>query len=245
MYITPDWPAPKHISAYTTLRKEGFSLPPFDHFNLANHVGDTSLHVEQNRSLLKKQIGLPSEPIWLEQIHSTHVIDADFENAGCEADASFTQKKDRVCVVLTADCLPILICNQEGTMVAAIHAGWRGLVNGIIEATLTTLNLPASQILCWLGPAIGPEKFEVGDEVREQFLSVCSTDSTAFIPSSNKRWLANLYALARFRLQRMEVTHIYGGQFCTFSDPTRFYSYRRDGNKTGRMATLIWISGNI
>lgn len=244
MYITPEWPAPSHIKAYTTLRSGGVSKPPFDQFNLATHVGDNEAHVLQNRKILKETLGLPADPIWIEQTHSTIAINAHPDNRECEADASFSNELNQVCVVLTADCLPILLCNKKGTYIAAIHAGWRGLANGIIESTLIELNLPNEEWLAWLGPAIGPANFEVGDEVRSQFLLRHPEALYAFTPSSNGRWLANLYALAKLSLLKQGIESIYGGQFCTYSDSKRFYSYRRDGTQTGRMASLIWIDSS-
>lgn len=240
-FIQPQWPAPSHIKAYTTLRSGGFSESPFDQFNLAEHVGDHTTHVQANRELLKKQLKLPNDPIWIQQVHGTQVVQALPENKEQEADAVFSHEANQVCAILTADCLPILICNQKGTQVAAIHAGWRGLVNGVIESTLTAMQAKNENLLVWLGPAISPANFEVGNEVREQFIDKHAEAIHAFIPSPNQRWLADLYALARLRLLKQGVTAIYGGGFCTYADSKRFYSYRRDG-KTGRMASLIWIS---
>lgn len=241
MFITPTWPAPSIIRAYTTLREGGVSEKPYDNFNLAHHVEDNLLHVKTNRQLLKKSLNLSMEPIWLQQIHSTIAIKATPENREKEADASFTDQLLHPCVILTADCLPILICNRSGTHVAAIHAGWRGLLNGIIESTLQQINLPSEELLVWLGPAISSAHYETSNEVREQFLDQDSQAINAFSPSLNHRWLADLYALARLRLSNQGITAVYGGEHCTYADK-RFYSYRRDGNKTGRMATLIWIT---
>ncbi len=221
--MTPDWPAPAHIKACTTLRSGGFSLEP---------------------ALLKKTLALPEEPIRLRQTHSTIALPATPENSGKEGDATYTQIPKRVCFIRTADCLPILLCNRNGTMVAAIHAGWRGLADGIIESTLAAMNLPGKDIIAWFGPAIGPNVFEVGEEVRERFLNAQSDATQAFIPSPNARWLANIYALARLRLERQGVIDIYGGQYCTFSDKELFCSYRRDGNQTGHMASLIYIDAD-
>lgn len=241
LYIKPNWPAPSHIKAYTTLRTGGVSQSPYDQFNLGGSVGDKPEDVLKNRELLKNVLGLAEEPIWMRQTHSTIVLEATPENMRQEADASFTDKKNRVCIMLTADCLPILLTNKQGTHVAAIHAGWRGLANGIIEATLDKLNLPREEWLVWLGPAISGKCYEVGDEVREQFLSVVPEAEKAFSPSPNQRWLADLYELARIRFRKQGVVHIFGGEYCTYSDKSRFYSYRRDGKESGRMASLIWI----
>lgn len=233
-YLIPDWPAPAHISAYTTLRNQ--------HFNLADHVGDVREKVAANRALLTQELALPNEPIWLTQTHSTLAVPATVSNRQTPADASFTTMPKQVCVIMTADCLPILLCHRTGSHVAAIHAGWRGLAGGIIENTLDQMELPASEILAWLGPAIGPQHYEVGNDVRDAFLSTHPTATSAFLPSPAGRWLADLYSLARLRLNQYGVTQIYGGHFCTYSDPERFFSYRRDGQTTGRMATLIWIN---
>ncbi|MEO8401268.1 MAG: peptidoglycan editing factor PgeF [Gammaproteobacteria bacterium] len=240
-FIVPNWPAPKTIKAFTTLRTGGVSLAPYDSFNLGEHVGDETQHVKTNRENLKTQLNLQNQPVWLNQTHSTRVIPATTENTGKEADAAFTDQPGNVCAVLTADCLPLLVCQREGTHVAAIHAGWRGLANGVIENTLTAMGIPADDTLVWLGPAIGPKVFEVGDEVREIFLKSHPEAEQMFLPSPNGRWLGNLYALARLRLNSQGITHIYGGDYCTYSDSELFFSYRRDGNKTGRMASLIWM----
>lgn len=242
MFIEPNWPAPSHIKAFTTVRSGGVSQPPFDHFNLANHVGDFCEHVNTNRALLKKQLRLPAEPTWIQQTHSTIAIKASLENVEKEADAAYTDQPNQICIVLTADCLPILLTNKQGTHVAAIHAGWRGLANGIIEATLANLAMPREDLLVWLGPAIGPLNFEVGDEVRNQFITMQPQAESAFLPSPNKRWYANLYELATLRLHAQGINSIFGGEYCTYADAQLFYSYRRDSGKTGRMATLIWIN---
>jgi len=241
--LQPEWPAPKNIKAYTTLRTGGVSIAPYQAFNLADHVGDNARLVEQNRQLLKNTLALPSDPIWLTQTHSTLVLPALPENQQKEADASYTHQANQVCVVLTADCLPIFLCHRNGTHVAAIHAGWRGLVNGVIEATLMAMNLPNQELLAWLGPAIGPKAFEVGPEVREQFMQKYPAADVAFVPSPNhQRWLCDLYALAKLTLQKQGITDIFGGDYCTYSEPEKFYSYRRDGKESGRMASLIWIT---
>jgi YfiH family protein len=184
---------------------------------------------------------LPNEPIWLTQTHSTIAVEAIPEHAEQTADASYTDTVNRVCVVLTADCLPLLICNSRGTKVAAIHAGWRGLAGGIIENTLEKLALPGSELLVWLGPAIGPQKFEVGNDVYDAFIAQDESARMAFIPKAHDKWLANLYLLATQRLNKLGVTAIYGGDYCTHTQSDLFFSYRRDHGKTGRMASAIWI----
>jgi YfiH family protein len=241
MFLQPEWPAPSHIKAYTTLRTGGVSLAPYESFNLAEHVGDTVEHVYQNREILKKELHLSNEPFWITQTHSTIALKASAKNRHAEADASYTNEPNEACVVLTADCLPILLCDEKGTQVAAIHAGWRGLLNGIIPSTLKHFTSSSQDLLAWLGPAISAANYEVGDEMRDAFLKTLPECSFAFLPSPNQKWLADLYALARLSLLKQGITSIYGGNFCTYADPARFYSYRREGSKTGRMASLIWI----
>jgi len=239
--IVPEWPAPPQVRAFTTTRSGGVSLPPYDTLNLAMHVGDDAEAVAENRRRLHAQLQLPSEPRWLNQVHGTCAADAALiDTAQCEADASHTALPGVVCAVLTADCLPLLLCNRAGTAVAAVHAGWRGLHAGVIEQTVRAMNLPGEELLAWCGPAIGSDAFEVGAEVRDAFISVDPLAEHAFRPSPGGRWLADLYVLAHLRLASVGVTQVYGGDHCTFSEAQLFYSYRREG-KTGRMASLIWI----
>jgi hypothetical protein len=237
--ILPSWPAPANVRAAVTTRRGGVSLPPYDTLNLGDHVGDDPAAVAGNRRRLVAALGLPAEPRWLSQVHGTFAVDAAVLGVGCEADASHTALPGVVCAVLTADCLPVLLCNRNGTQVAAVHAGWRGLLNGIIEQCIAAMG-GEDELLAWLGPAIGPQAFEVGEEVREAFVADTPEAVAAFAPLPNGRWLADIYALARQRLHRAGVTSVYGGGHCTFSEPERFYSYRRDG-RTGRMASLIWM----
>jgi len=238
--LIPDWPAPAQVRACTTTRIGGISQPPYDTLNLASHVGDDPQAVAENRRRLREYLALPAEPRWLNQVHGSCAADAALVADPCDADASFTALPGVVCAVLTADCLPLLLCNRAGTKVAAVHAGWRGLHGGVIEQTVRALNLPGSELLAWLGPAIGPDAFEVGGEVREAFISVEARAAEAFRPHG-ERWLADLYLLARQRLASVGVTQVNGGDRCTFSEPEKFYSYRREA-KTGRMASLIWIA---
>lgn len=237
--IFPDWPAPTQVKALQTTRLDGYSSGPYKSLNLGEHVGDDPLLVAANRQRLSAF--LPSEPVWMHQVHGTNVIDA--AQAGClqEADGAFANAPDTVCCVMTADCLPVLLCDRAGTVVAAAHAGWRGLLHGVVEATVASMRVPASELLAWLGPAIGPQAFEVGSEVRESFMNVHGNAEHAFAPQPNGKWLADIYLLARQRLQGAGVTQIYGGEFCTYSDAARFFSYRRD-RVTGRMASLIWLA---
>jgi len=239
-WIEPNWPAPAGIRAVTTLRNGGYSQQPFDSLNLGDHVGDDPIAVMRNRQLLRQALNLPSEPAWLAQIHGTKVVDAGTVTKGHKADALFSRIPGQVCAVLTADCLPLLLCNQTGDRVAAVHAGWRGLADGVIEATLNQLAVPGSEIIAWLGPAIGAACFEVGTEVRDTFIQHSPEAEAAFTPNRPGHWLADIYLLARQRLKACGVTSVWGGEYCTVTDKERFYSYRRDG-QTGRMATLIWI----
>lgn len=239
--LTPEWPAPSHVKAFTTTRSGGVSHPPYASLNLATHVGDNLNDVLANRKRLIETGVLPHEPFWLNQTHSTNVVEAQQSAALIiDADASYTTQTNTVCAVLTADCLPLLLCNRQGTLVSAIHAGWRGLLNGIIEATLNTLSLPPGDCLVWLGPAIGPTAFEVGSDVYQDFMNIDSAHQPYFLAIRQGFWFADLYALARYRLHKQGITHIYGGTYCTYTQDDLFYSFRRD-NQTGRMATLIWM----
>jgi len=236
--LVPAWPAPANVRALQTLRTGGCSLAPWDSFNLGDHVGDSPALVAANRAKLRGL--LPAEPIWLKQVHGIAAVNADFEANLLEADAAYARQPGKVCVVMTADCLPVLFCDRAGTVVAATHAGWRGLLAGVLETTIGKMGVQASELLAWLGPAIGPECFEVGDEVHAVFINHDPVAALAFSPKRPGKWLADIYALARQRLQSAGVTSISGGDFCTFSDAERFFSYRRDG-VTGRMASLIWL----
>lgn len=247
--IVPNWPAPTWIRALTTTNKSGgVSTGPYEDFNLATHVQDDPLHVAANRLRLRQRLNLSHEPVWLEQTHSTRVEKVSkLTISPIDADGAWTQEKDLPCVVLSADCLPLLLCDTKGTLVAAIHCGWRGIAAGIIENTLNNI-LPKAQgeLMAWMGPAMGPGNFEVGEEVRQQFLQWGLTAAQAFKPlrKADKwagKWLADIYLLAKQRLQAGGVNAVYGGEYCTYADPQQFYSYRRDG-VTGRMATLIWLA---
>jgi len=242
--IQPDWPAPARVQAYSTMRQQGYSCGVYAGLNLALHVGDESLHVEKNRQLLRRTLGLVNEPLWLNQVHQKRVVNAaaHFQQIA-EADASFTDQPGNACVVMTADCLPVLFCNKQGSKVAAAHAGWRGLVAGVLEATVQAMHEPADEIIAWLGPAIGAEAFEVGEEVREAFVMQHSSSEAAFCVTRAGHYLADIYQLARIILQAAGVQNISGGGFCTFNDADQFYSYRRDGT-TGRQASLIWLGEN-
>jgi len=244
-FLRPDWPAPDNIQACVTTRQGGSSTGPYAGLNLALHVADDPQQVLANRELLKQTLQLPAEPVWLQQVHGVQVIDAGNQpspDVVPEADAAFTSMQNIVCSVMTADCLPLLFCNRQGSKVAAAHAGWRGLQAGVIEQTVAALQEPAENLLVWLGPAIGPYAFEVGEEVKQAFEEDIADAALAFRPSHPGHWWANIYLLARQRLQRVGVTAVYGGGLCTYLDEHQFYSYRRDGH-TGRMASLIWMTG--
>jgi len=238
--ILPDWPAPRSIRAVATTRLGGCSPPPYDSLNLGARGDDEPDHVAANRLKLRQALQLPGEPLWLRQVHGAAVVNAGHVAAGIEADAAWTDAPGQVCVVMMADCLPVLFCNRAGSRVAAAHAGWRGLVNGVIAATVEKLHCKPADLLAWLGPAIGPDAFEVGAEVRAAFLARDSANAACFRPSPAGRWLADVYALARRQLHLLGVSEIYGGGWCTLTERDRFFSYRRDGN-TGRMAGLIWL----
>lgn len=241
--LSPDWPAPSHIKAFSTCRHQGYSQAPFDSWNPATHTGDNVQTVRRNRELLTGQLQLPSEPVWLDQVHGTRIInmaDSETHSVIMSADGSYTSNPNQVCVVMTADCLPVLITNRLGTEVAAVHAGWRGLCDGVIETAVRQFEVSVDELLVWLGPAIGPKAFEVGAEVREAFICHDVQAESAFKPAG-KNWMADIYLLARQRLHAAGVDKISGGNYCTYTDAERFYSYRRDG-QTGRMASLIWIA---
>lgn len=239
--LVPEWPAPMRVRAISTTRHGGISEPPYNSLNLADHVADLPAYVTANRQRLAKIAGYPREPAWLQQIHGNQVVTAETVCEPVAADAAWTREPGYPCVVMTADCLPVLFCDRAGTVVAAAHAGWRGLAGGVIAATVAQINVPPNQLLAWLGPAIGPAAFEVGAEVRAAFLLLDADCTGCFQPSPAGRWLADLYGLARRQLESLGVTAIYGGNFCTFSDSERFFSYRRE-SRTGRMASLIWLA---
>lgn len=239
-WLTPDWPAPPGVRAISTLRNSGISHSPYHSFNLAEHVGDDPQAVSANRDCLWQQAQLPAMPHWLTQVHGTGVVDAGLMQQSCEADAAFTHQPGVVCAVMTADCLPVLLCERSGQWVMAVHAGWRGLAAGIIESAVRRMATGGEDMMAWLGPAIGPGAFEVGDEVREQFVCCDTAAGMHFTASPSGRWLMDIYSLARRRLAGLGIRQVYGGHWCTVSEADRFFSYRRDG-RAGRMASLIWI----
>ncbi len=237
-WIEPDWPAPPNVRALITTRAGGASRGVYAGLNLGLRSGDDSEDVARNRASLRQW--LPAEPLWLRQVHGSAVAEADTVEGEAEADAAVARRPGRVCAVLTADCLPLLLCDEAGTTVAAVHAGWRGLCSGVIEQTLRAMDKPAQSLLAYLGPAIGPAAYEVGAEVRAAFIDADAQADAAFAPGKPGKFYADLYALARQRLAHSGVTKVHGGDYCTCTERERFYSYRRDG-ATGRMASLIWM----
>jgi YfiH family protein len=243
-WIVPDWPAPARVRSLVTTRNGGTSAPPFDSMNLATHVGDDRATVLSNRRRLRKH--LPAEPCWLEQVHGTLAVEAGAVSNTTRADACIARGPAQVCAVMIADCLPVLLCDREGTTVAAAHAGWRGLSAGVLESTVAAMERAPAQLLAYLGPAIGPQAFEVQADVLDAFTRqdararLCFRDRPV-ATGSPRKWLADLYGLARQRLARVGVEAVYGGSACTFSEPARFFSHRRDG-RTGRQAALVWLA---
>ena len=249
-WIAPDWPAPARVRAFVTTRAGGVSRAPYDSFNLGARCGDDAAAVLANRATLRNY--LPAEPVWLRQVHGAQTIDAETLAIGAgtprqpahepAADASFTRSPGIVCAVLAADCMPVLLSDRSGAVVAAVHAGWRGMSGGVIEAAVAAMGVPPGDVVAWLGPAIGPDQFEVGADVRQAFTATNEAAAAAFkpYPERPEKWLCDLYLLARLRLAALGVEGVYGGGGCTVSD-ARFYSFRRD-KTTGRMGAFIWLS---
>lgn len=239
--IEPDWPRHPRVGACFTTRTGGFSAAPFHSFNLALHVGDDPAHVARNRRHLRSTLQLPDEPAWLEQVHGVGVARLSPTPADRCADASWSELRDGpACVILTADCLPVLLADDDGRCVAAAHAGWRGLAAGVLEATVGQMPVPASHLSAWLGPAIGPQAFEVGDDVRTEFVGADPAVAHAFAPGRSGKYFVDLYAIARRRLARLGIHRVSGGERCTYRESADFFSFRRDG-VCGRMASLVWI----
>ncbi|NNL94811.1 MAG: peptidoglycan editing factor PgeF [Xanthomonadales bacterium] len=238
-YLEADWPAHSRVRTLVSTRAGGVSTGAWASFNLGLQCGDKEQSVLENRRRLRTR--LPAEPAWLRQVHGRDVASWTDAQAGVEADAIITGQSKQVCVILTADCLPVLVADVDGRQVAAIHAGWRGLAAGIIEHTIKSMPVAPDRLMAWLGPAISSCHYQVGEEVRAAFLERSVNFSSAFVPDGD-RWKADLYQLARQQLQLAGVKSVHGGNYCTFGEPDRFYSYRRDG-QTGRMASLVWLSG--
>lgn len=243
--IFPDWPAPARVRALQTTRVGGVSSGAYSSLNLGDHVADDPLKVAANRQLLNRYV--PTEPLWLRQVHGIEVVDAATASCLPDADASYTRASRAVCAVMTADCLPILLCDEQGSIVAAVHAGWRSLLDGVIEATVAAMQTSPKDLMAWLGPAIGPQAFEIGTDVRDAFITRDHLAAQAFKPIAGDKWLGDIYLLAKLRLNTMGVVRIYGGSiseaYCTYTDEARFFSFRRDG-ATGRMATMIWLDSS-
>ena len=239
-WLVPDWPAPASVRAVTTTRQGGVSQGCYASMNPADHVDDDPVAVMANRRYLQQALDLPCQPVWLQQVHGTTVVNAATAGTSPAADAAYSLEAGVVCAVLTADCLPVLLSDTAGECVAAIHAGWRGLVAGVVEQAVQATGRSGDALLAWLGPAIGPSAFQVGEEVRDSFMAHDQAAAGAFRQGTDGRWFADLYQLARQRLADCGVTAVYGGEYCSFTNSERFYSYRRDG-VTGRMATLIWL----
>jgi YfiH family protein len=237
-FIVPDWLAPKRVRTLVTTRRGGVSGAPWTSFNLGEHVGDEPLMVAENRRRLREH--LPGEPKWLKQVHGNHCVDAALVSVPPDADASFTRQSSIVCAVQTADCLPVFFCDDQASVVAVAHAGWRGLAAGILESTVQSMSVDPARLLAWLGPAIGPNKFEVGNEVRAAFMTHDAHASSAFVPTADEKWLADIYTLARMRIAAIGIRRITGTNWCTVTQGEDFFSYRRDG-VTGRMASCIWL----
>jgi hypothetical protein len=237
-WIVPDWPAPKRVRALVTTRTGGSSRGPYASFNLGAHVNDDPAAVERNRERLRAS--LPADPVWLQQVHGTEVVDAATVPPLARADAAVARTRHVVCAVLTADCVPVLLADGGGDAVAIAHAGWRGLAAGVVEAAVARMDVPAASVIAWLGPAIGPRAYEVGREVREAFVRRDAAAVAAFAPGRDDRFLADLFMLARQRLAAAGIAAVYGGGHCTYTEAERFYSYRREPT-TGRFASLVWI----
>lgn len=236
-WIEPDWPSPAGVRAASTLRPGGVSPGSYSALNLAAHAGDAPDRVAENRRRLATALKLPSEPVWLNQVHGRLTIRAD-DSTVRTADAAYTRKRGIVCAVMTADCLPILLCARDGRTVGAVHAGWKGLAAGVVESAVEAMG--DRDLLAWLGPAIGSEAFEVGNEVREAFLQNHADFAEAFREAEGGKWLADIYRLGRIALHRLGITEIFGGHWCTYRQTHQFFSYRRN-RVTGRMASLIWL----
>ena len=239
-FIYPEWNAPANVRALTTTRIGGYSKPPFDSFNFSLKSGDDVEVVKRNRTLLVDSVGLPSEPVWLRQVHGNQVVDAATSEPYPEADGSYTLRAKVVCVVLTADCCPVFLCDRRGSRVAVLHAGWRGLARGVIEQGVRLLGVPATELMVWLGPAIGPTAFEVGDDVYHAFSKQDVDVTSSFVKKPDGKWLADIYQLATQCLNIVGVDDVAGNNFCTVSSRDRFFSYRRDG-QCGHMASVIWL----
>jgi polyphenol oxidase len=244
-HLRPDWPAPGNVRAVFTLRGGGVSVGPCASLNVATHVQDDPQAVAENRRRIAAAFALPSEPVWLTQVHGARVLRLDADTgSGAEADGVVSAQTGQVCVIQVADCLPVLFAARDGSVVGAAHAGWRGLAAGVLERTVEALEVPPAQLLAWIGPGISAAKFEVGVEVRDALVGAAGAAAqaaAAFIPNIRRRWQCDLVALTRQRLATLGVRDVHGGRWCTFADAGNFFSHRRDG-RSGRMAALIWLA---
>lgn len=240
-YLIPDWPAPVNIKSCVTKRRGGVSIGSFSSFNMGLRSGDVLEHILTNREQMAVDFGWQNKAQWLMQVHGTTVVTATTTGEEQEGDAVWTDQQALSCAVLTADCLPVLFCDQQGTVVAAAHAGWKGLLAGVLEETIKAMGKPSDQLMAWMGPAISQQHFEVGPEVRAAFVARDTDAKDAFSQGNGDRWQADLYQLARQRLEVAGISSVYGGGLCTFSQLNEFFSYRRDGQASGRLASVIWI----
>lgn len=245
-FLIPDWPAPATVHAVFTLRTGGVSVSPYDSLNVGMHVGDAPAAVAENRRRVREVAGLPAEPLWLQQVHGSEVVEvvtkpvAEQGATSPRADAAVTRERNCVCVVQVADCMPVLFAAQDGSVVGAAHAGWRGLAGGVLEASVRKLGVSPEGLMAWMGPAIGQANFEVGDDVRDTFVATDAGSRVAFTSNERGRWQCDLYELAKRRLAAMGIGSVHGGGWCTYADRSRFFSYRRDG-QCGRMAAIVWM----
>lgn len=244
-YLAPNWSVPENVSAFSTTRVGGGGAAPYDSFNLGLHVGDNAVVVQKNRRVLQRELDLPSEPVWLDQVHGAEVLYADHKTTPhlLKADAAWTDQSDCVLTVMTADCLPVLLASQTGHVIAVVHAGWRGLAAGIIQDTVASLPVDACNLHAWMGPAISVAHFEVGADVLQAFQRFDPGCESCFVPhiSDTEKYYADIFALCKRSLLSAGVSHICGGEHCSYTDNRRFFSHRRDYGETGRMASLIWM----
>ena len=239
--IYPSWPVPTTVKSVSTTRIGGHSPAPFDSFNLGFGNGDDRHYVDANRRTLRNELDLEHEPLWLSQVHGNECVDAATALPGIPADAAISSQARRACAIMTADCLPVLLCDRDGTRVGAAHAGWRGLAAGVIENTVARLDCAPQSVLAWLGPCIGPQAYEIDAQVYDAFVNAYPQDDAHFAATRAGHWNADLHGLATARLGRLGIDAVYPASLCTATDTQTFFSYRRDG-PTGRMASLIWIA---
>ena len=241
-FVAINWPAPARVRAAFSTRRGGASIGPWASLNLGSHVGDDPLAVASNRAALVASLGLQHEPCWLEQIHSDILLDLDDDTCARRGDAALTSRPQRVATVMVADCLPVLLCDRQGRQVAAVHAGWRGLASELIRKTVTAFHAPPADLIAWLGPAIGPRAYVVGEDLHARFVALDEHYASAFARMDGQ-WHMDLAALAALQLAATGVTSISASGVCVHSDAQNYFSYRRDG-ETGRMAAMVWLQGS-